>query len=184
MSTSALSASSIASDVPAVTSTRSGETGQPPLLYSAAMASRAGSNPDRRAVAVFAGAQRPLDGLDEMRRRLETEGRGVSDVEIVDPPSGRFNPLRFADDVPDRIRELADALRDRNGEICWRHSRRFYLEGDEARDETNSAHRVDQFASPTDLATSAAGSRAPVGLRGCIDRGAMRRDLGSRSGQP
>ena len=53
-----------------------------------------------------------------MWRRLEAEGRRVSDIQIVDPPSGRFNPLRFADDVADRVGEVADSLCDRDGEMC------------------------------------------------------------------
>ena len=68
----------------------------------------------RRPVAVVAVAQRALDGLDQMRRRLEIERDRVADVEVSHAHAGRFDPLRFGDDVADGVGETVDALGDRN----------------------------------------------------------------------
>ena len=91
------------SDVPAVMKTRSADTGNPLLVYSAATASRAAGMPGGRTVVVVAVAQRPLDGGDQMRRRLEAEGDRIADVEVADPCACRFHFLRFRDDVADGV---------------------------------------------------------------------------------
>ena len=49
---------------------------------------------------------------------LEPESRRVSNIEIVHPPPGGFNPVRFANDVTDGIGEVTDSLCDRDAEIC------------------------------------------------------------------
>jgi hypothetical protein len=55
-----------------------------------------------------------LDRLDHVRRRLESEGNRVPDIEIADCFAGRFNLSRLRDDIADGVDEAADAARDGN----------------------------------------------------------------------
>jgi len=40
-------------------------------------------------------AQRPRDGLDQVRRRVEPEGDRVADVQVPDAGAGGLDPLRL-----------------------------------------------------------------------------------------
>ena len=112
------------SDVPAVMNTRSAETGNPFVVYSAATASRAAGMPGRRPVVVVAVAHRALDRVDQVRRRLEPEGDRIADVEIADPRAGGLDFLRFRDDVADGVGEAMNARRGGNRRLkFWLMSR-------------------------------------------------------------
>ena len=101
------------SEVPAVSSTRSAVMGTPRAVKSSATASRAGHDARRRAVAVVAVAHRLLDGLDQVRRRLEAERDRVADVQVLHRLAGGLDFLRLGDDVADGVGEPVDAAGDR-----------------------------------------------------------------------
>ena len=62
----------------------------------------------------MAVAHRPLDGLDEVRRGLESERDWIADIQISDAPCRGFDRLRFGHDVADGVGESVNPLRDRN----------------------------------------------------------------------
>jgi hypothetical protein len=53
-----------------------------------------------------------------MWSRLKAKRWRIPHIQIVDPPSGGFDALCLTNDVTNRVREMADALRDRDGEVC------------------------------------------------------------------
>ena len=48
---------------------------------------------------------RALDGLNHVRRWLETEGRGIADIEVSDTGTGRLDGLRLGYDVAYRVQK-------------------------------------------------------------------------------
>ena len=67
--------------------------------------------------------ERPLNRIDEMRRCLEPEGDGIADVQVADFLAGGLDPLRFDNDVTNRVGESGEAGGDGNwrGGFCGRH---------------------------------------------------------------
>ena len=63
---------------------------------------------DRRRVAVVPVAHRPLDRLDQVRRRLEAEDDRVADIEIADVPAGGLNLSGLRHDIADRVDEATN----------------------------------------------------------------------------
>ena len=118
LSASAVSASSIPSEVPDVMTTRSGDIGMPRCAHSAATASRAGRDPDRRCIAVVPVTQRARHRFDHVRRRLEAERDRIADVQVADLLARRLDALGLGHDVADGVGEAADADR-RQGSSRW-----------------------------------------------------------------
>ena len=77
--------------------------------------------PGRRPVAIVPIAQSALDGLEKVRRRLKAKGAWVPDVQVADLLARGLHPLRLDNDVADGVGELANAARDRNGDMCRTH---------------------------------------------------------------
>jgi len=63
----------------------------------------------------------PLDGLDQVRRRRESEKDGVANIQVPDLLPRSLNSLGLHDDVPDGIGELTDPARDRNSSVGGAH---------------------------------------------------------------
>ena len=111
---SAVSASSMPSEVPEVSTTRSGETRH------AAPAAFVGHRfPRRRQCRPTARSrcgrrERALDCVYQMRRRREAENDRVADIQVADARAAGLNPPGLGDDIPDRVIEAADAAGDRN----------------------------------------------------------------------
>ena len=102
------------SDVPAVMKTRSADTGNPFVGVFGRHRFARGGNAGRGTVVVVAVAKRPLDGGNQMRRRLEAEGHRIADVQVSDPCACRFHFLRLRDDVPDGVGEAVNTGGGRN----------------------------------------------------------------------
>src|SRR5690606_31022472 len=69
----------------------------------------------RRGVAVVPVAHGPGDGLNQVRRREETELVGIPDVEISDLPAALFYFSRLGDDIPDGVGEAVNTFGGTNG---------------------------------------------------------------------
>ena len=76
-------------------------------------------------VAVMPVAERSLDGDDQMFGWLKAEGARVTHIEITHLPAGGFDTLSLDHDVANRVREAADAGRDRKGRVGCTHRRDF-----------------------------------------------------------
>ena len=68
-----------------------------------------GRDAGRRPVVVVAVAHRPFDRGDQVRRRLETKGDRIADVQVADPRAGGLDFLRFRNDIADGVRKAVDA---------------------------------------------------------------------------
>ena len=81
----------------------------------------AGGDARRRAVAVVSVAQRPFDGGDEVRRRVETESDRIADVQIPHALAAGFDPLRLRDDIANGVGKAVNARGDgdRREESSW-----------------------------------------------------------------
>ena len=111
------------SDVPDVSSTRSGSTASPRVVKSSATATRASRMPGRGRVAVVAVPHRGGNRLDQVGRADEPEGDRVADVEVRDLAAGGLHLLCLDHDVPDRVAEPVDTVSDRQRRAGERHGR-------------------------------------------------------------
>ena len=111
-STSALNARSMASDVPSVRNTRSGDTGKPWERVLAGNGLPCFGQTGRWSVSVVAVAHGALHGLEQVGWRLKAKGRGVSDVQVAHHGPLRLDPSRFGHDVPNGVGEAVDSAGD------------------------------------------------------------------------
>ena len=67
--------------------------------------------------------ERTLNRINEMWRRLEPEGDGITYVQVADFLASRLDPLRFDNDVTNRVGEAGETGGYGNwrGGFCGRH---------------------------------------------------------------
>ena len=97
------------SDVPDVTTTRSGADGDAARRVLGRDRAARRLDADRRHVAVVAVTERALDGVDQVRRCPEPERNRVTDVQVPHPTAGGLDLPGLCHDVANGVAEAADA---------------------------------------------------------------------------